>query len=124
MERLNDASPGDLADFEAFIDAALRGRTGAERLDLEQYLRSHPGHTVRDWKGKGDPHFLCPDETDEPSWDRLNTAQVQEVATREVARNLPRNVRQAAARDACLIWSSLARRYRFRRWDDPEPEGT
>lgn len=117
------ASPGDLDDFEAFIAEALRGRTGTERAEVERYLRDHPGEDIRDWKGKCDRWHLPQAKPEEQPWETLSLAHVRALATRELARRLPRNIRQAAARDPCLIWNELARRYRLKRPDDCDGEG-
>jgi hypothetical protein len=112
-------SVNDCADFEQFIAGQLRNWIGTERKEIESYLRRSPGHTVRDWKGKGDPDFLPPSERSECDWNQLPRDDVREIATINIARDLPANVRQAAARDPALIWNPLARRYRFRQSDDP-----
>lgn len=102
----------DRADFEAYIAAELRGRSGEERADAEAYLRTHPGMSIRDWKAKGYPMSLG--EPGEDEWADLDADQVRAAATRQPARLLARNVRQAAGRDPSLVWNPLARRYRRR----------
>ena len=103
-------SPNDIADFEVYIARQLGDRPEPTRSEIERYLRRHPGHTIRDWKGKGDPDYLRPDHPREESWHKLKVLEVRALATTEIARCLPANVRQAAARDPALIWNPLARR--------------
>jgi hypothetical protein len=106
------AVEADRADFETYIAAELRGRSGTERTEAEAFLRANPGMSVRDWKGKGFPMSLG--EPDQEDWSDLDPDQVREAATRQPARLLARNVRQAAGRDPSLVWNPLARRYRRR----------
>jgi len=115
-----DPSPADLADFEAYIAHQLRGWGEVERADLEAYLRRFPGHSVGDWKAKG---LTCPLDAEPHAkpWWKLKPAEVREAGTRTIARDLPRNVRQAAGRDPGLIWNPLARKYRLRLPSDPPP---
>jgi hypothetical protein len=113
-------APADLDDFEQYIAHQLRGWADEERADLEAYLRRFPGHSVADWKAKG-PTGPLDAEPYEPIWSKLEAAVVREVGTRTVARDLPRNYRQAAARDPGLIWNPLARKYRLRLPSDPFP---
>ena len=115
-----DPSPADIADFEEFVSRSIAWRQEPERGDLERYLRRFPGHSVRDWKGKGLPCPLDADERERP-WRRLKAAEVQIEATKCISRELPRNLRQAAARDPALIWNPLARKYRLRLPSDPLP---
>lgn len=103
----------DRADFDAYIAGQLRGRSGPEREEVEGFLRAHPGSAARDWKGKG-CEAPALDQADEAPWFDLREADVRALATATVARLLPRNVRQAAGRDASLIWNPLARKYRLR----------
>jgi len=115
-------SANDIADFEEYIASQLQGRKGAEAKDVECYLRRFPGRNIRDWKGEGDPDYLPDARPHEEPWHRLNQREVRAEATQCIARSLPANVRQAAARDPELVWNPLARRYRFRQPDDP-PHG-
>lgn len=108
----------DLADFEDYIASQTAGRTGAERDELEAYLRRFPGHSVSDWKAKGLPHPLDAEPYQKP-WRKLPREEVRAEGTRTIARDLPRNIRQAAARDPDLIWNPLARKYRLRVDGDP-----
>lgn len=110
----------DVADFEQHIAALTAGRSEPDRSDLERYLRANPGMTVRDWKGKGPSVPLDADNWDKP-WHKLATSEVRREATIAFARELPQNVRQAAARDRGLIWNDLARKYRLRLPSDPPP---
>lgn len=91
-----------------------------ERSELARFLRSNPGMTVRDWKGKGPtlPHDAAPGEA---HWAKLSASEVRDAAANAFARDLPRNVRQAAGRDPALIWNPLARKYRRRLPTDPLP---
>lgn len=117
-----DPLAADLADFEQYIACQLRGWGEPERADLEAYLRRFPGHSVADWKGKG----VCPPLDAAPyhrPWSKLKAEEVRAAATRTIARDLPRNIRQAAARDRALIWNAYARKYRLRLPGDPQPEG-
>ena len=111
----------DIDDFEAHIAHLLRGRSGDDREKLERFLRANPGMTVRDWKGTG-PSTLPDPLPGEKPWHRLNPAEVATEAVRWFARELPRNLRQAAARHPGLIWNRLARKYRARAPGDP-PRG-
>jgi hypothetical protein len=111
-----------VADFEQYIAYQLQGWAETERPDLEAYLRRFPGHSVADWKAKGPTSPLDAAPYDTP-WSKLPVAEVHEAATRTIARDLPRNVRQAAARDRSLIWNLLARKYRLRLPGDPPHEG-
>jgi hypothetical protein len=116
-----DPSAADLADFEQYIADQLRGRGETECADLEAYLRRFPGHSVADWKGKS----MCPPLDAAPyhrPWSKLKAEEVREAATRAIARDLPRNVRQAAGRDPALIWNEYARKYRLRMPGDPPAE--
>ena len=121
---MTDLSPAfrsnDIEDFEAHIASLLRGREGAERADLNHFLRANPGLTVRDWKGKG-PSMPMDAEPWEKPWHRLPAAEVKAEAVRWFARELPRNLRQAAARHPGLIWNELGRKYRHRLPSDPPP---
>lgn len=116
-----DPAPADLADFEQYISNQLQGWAETVRPDLEAYLRRFPGHSVADWKAKGptSPLDAAPYEA---RWSKLPIAEVRQAATRTIARDLPRNVRQAAARDLDLIWNPLARKYRVRLLSDPPHE--
>ena len=110
----------DVADFEAYIARELIGRSEPDRSDLELYLRRFPGHSLRDWKGKSIIRPLDARPFDK-AWHKLKAADVHAVATATIARELPQNVRQAAARDPALIWNPLARKYRLRLPSDPYP---
>jgi hypothetical protein len=117
-----EPSAADLADFEQYISGQLRGWGEPERSDLEAYLRRFPGHSVADWKAKS----VCPPLDAEPHhlpWWKLKAEEVREVATRTIARDLPRNIRQAASRHPDLIWNPLARKYRQRLPSDPPVRG-
>lgn len=110
----------DKADFEAHIASLLAGRGEPDRSELERYLRSNPGKTVRDWKGLG-PSVPPDAERWEKPWRRLKADEVAAEAVRHFARELPRNLRQAAAHHPGLVWNDLARKYRHRCADDPTP---
>lgn len=110
----------NLADFEAFIAAQIAHMHDPDRSDFERYLRAHPGHSMRDWKGKSAP-FLPPATVDERPWSTLKPVMVREMATSALACHLPHNVRQAAAHDPELVWNPLARKYRLRQPGDPRP---
>lgn len=114
------SAANDAADFERHIASLMADRPEADRIALERFLRANPGMTVRDWKGKGPSVPMGANNWDKP-WHRLRTADVREEATRAFARELPQNVRQAAARDRGLIWNDLARKYRLRLPSDPLP---
>ncbi|SFO81941.1 hypothetical protein [Qipengyuania nanhaisediminis] len=109
----------DIADFEEHIASLIAGRGEPDRSDLEVFLRRHPGMTVRDWKGLGPSIPLDPAGWEKP-WHRLRGDEVKEEAVRAFARELPRNLRQAAARHPDLIWNPLARKYRVRQHGDRE----
>lgn len=109
----------DIEDFDRHIARLLRGRNDAEREELQHFLRANPGMTVRDWKGKGPSIPLDPEPREKP-WHQLRQVDVREAATTAFARELPRNLRQAAARDPSLIWSPLGK-YRLRLPTDPLP---
>lgn len=120
---MNTQELNDIEDREAHIIRVVAGRDShPDFADLPDYLRANPGHTVRDFKGKGP---VVPDEAEfgETSWDKLKAAEVRATAIDASARDLPRNVRQAAARDPSLIWNPLARKYRVRLPSDPQPMG-
>lgn len=110
----------DLADFEMFIAGQIANFHEPDRSDLECYLRAHPGHSLRDWKGKSAVH-LSGAAIGEKPWSSLKPVAVRELATGRLARDLPLNVRQAAARDPELVWNPLARKYRLRVPGDPSP---
>lgn len=116
-----DHSPthADIVDFEAYVARQTRGWAEPVRTQLEAFLRAAPGLSVADWKGKGlsAPLDAAPRET---PWARLKLAEMREEATSTIARDLPRNVRQAAGRDPGLIWNPLARKYRLRLPSDPQ----
>lgn len=113
-------SDADLADFKAFIDDLTGWRSEPDRSDLARFLRANPGMTVRDWKGKGPSTPLDAERWEKP-WNRLKSAEVRAEAVLWFARELPRNLRQAAARDPGLIWNTMARKYRLRLPTDPAP---
>jgi len=113
----------DIADQEAHIARLVAGRAGdPDFAKLPDYLRANPGHTVRDYKGMG-PVVPVEAEPGEKPWRKLSAAEVRNAAVAASARDLPRNVRQAAARDPGLIWNPLARKYRLRLPSDPSAEG-
>jgi hypothetical protein len=112
----------DIDDFEAHIASLLAGRVEPDRSDLERYLRANPGMTVGDWKGLGP--VVPPDaQRWERPWKRLKPDEVKAEAVRHFARELPRNLRQAAAHHPGLIWNALARKYRPRLASDPAADG-
>ena len=117
--RLTDTS--DRADFEAFVAGQITDRREPERSELEQYLRDHPGQSVRDWKAKPLP-CPVPVAIGERAWSALDASDVRAAATRHIARELPRSVRQAAGRDPGLVWNRLASKYRMRVPTDAKPE--
>lgn len=108
----------DKQDFESHLASLLCGWEEPERSELEGFLRANPGMTVRDWKGLG-PSVPVEAEQWEKPWHRLKPEEVRAEAVRRFARELPRNVRQAAARDPALIWNDLAHKYRRRLPSDP-----
>lgn len=111
----------DIEDREAHIARVVAGRDSQpDFADLPDYLRRNPGHTVRDYKGKG-PVVPIAAEPREKHWQKLKADEVRATATTQSARDLPRNVRQAAARDPGLIWNPLARKYRLSLPTDPLP---
>ncbi|MXP48434.1 hypothetical protein GRI43_13655 [Altererythrobacter luteolus] len=112
----------DIEDFEFHIARCIRGRPDNEALELRTYLLNNPGKTVRDWKGRG-PSVPIEAQPGEKHWNWLRKADVHDAATTAFARELPRNIRQAAARDPGLIWNRLARKYRKRLPSDPPPGG-
>jgi len=112
----------DITDFEAHIAFLLSGRVEPDRSELERFLRANPGLTVGDWKGSG-PVVPADAQRWEKPWRLLPSDAVKEEAARHFARELPRNLRQAAARDPGLIWNPLARKYRLRTPADPPAEG-
>lgn len=107
----------DIDDFEQHIASLLKGRPEPDRSELEAFLRAHPGMTVRDWKGLGPSIPLDAAEWDKP-WHRLKSDDVKREAVKAFARELTRNLRQAAARHPDLIWNDLARKYRVRQHGD------
>lgn len=117
---IDTQSRNDLADRESFIGTIISDYTEPDRSDLAAYLRANPGHTVRDWKAKG-PTIPQDAERGETPWPKLKPNEVREAAIAASARDLPRNVRQAAAHDPALIWNPLARKYRLRLDTDPLP---
>ena len=110
----------DINDFEAHIASLIAGKSEPDRSELERFLRANPGNTVRDWKGTG-PSTPVDAERWEMPWNRLKAAEVRAEAVLWFARELARNVRQAAARDPQLSWNPLARKYRVRLPSDPCP---
>ncbi|GGE21904.1 hypothetical protein GCM10011529_30650 [Polymorphobacter glacialis] len=104
----------DAADFDLFVQQQLGQRTGDERSEIERYLRANPGNDMRDWKHGSSRAVLNPNVTDSWMPDRGKAEYVRAIATSELARRLPQEVRQAASRDPNLTWSSIARRYRVR----------
>ncbi len=111
----------NLADLEEYITRQIDNMAEPDRSDFANYLRTHPGHSMRDWKGKSVGRFLCGAALGEKLWSTLKPLAVRQQATRELARQLPLNVRQAAARDPELVWNPLARKYRLRVPGDPPP---
>lgn len=81
---------------------------------ITAYLAANPGKTVRDYKGKDtapfDKFYAPPGEV---PFDRLDRDHVRYRADGIPARLLPRNVRQAAARDEGMFWDEAARAYRL-----------
>ncbi len=112
----------DIEDFERQIARATRGRTDEEAQEVRSYLLANPGQTVRDYKGKG-PTIPSDRQVGEKHWTKLRRADVQAAATTAFARDLPHNIRQAAASDPGLIWNNLARKYRKRLPSDPPGGG-
>lgn len=108
----------DLADFEAFIAGSIAHLREPDRSDCEGYLRAYPGKSIRDWKGKS-AGYLLGREHDQKPWQSLKPGFVRDMATSRLARDLPHNVRQAAAHDPELVWNPLARKYRLRQPGDP-----
>jgi hypothetical protein len=111
----------DLADFEAYIAAQTDHMLEPDSSDCQSYLRSHPSDSMRAWKGKSDSRCLPGATPDEKPWQSLKPVMVREMATNNLARHLPHNVRQAAAHDPELVWNPLARKYRQRQPGDPRP---
>lgn len=109
----------DIADFEQHIAALITGWGEPDRSDLEAFLCRNPGMTIRDWKGLGPSIPLEPEGWEKP-WHRLKPEEVKREAVKAYARELPCNLRQAAARHPDLIWNPLARKYRVRQPDDRE----
>ena len=123
MTNLNRAyGLNDIDDFEAHIAHLLEGRCEEDRDSLERFLRANPGMTLRDWKGKG-PSIPVDAAPWEKPWHKLRGDEVAQEAVRWFARELPRNLRQAAARHPGLIWNPVARKYRRRCAGDPDREG-
>lgn len=112
------ADQHDLADFEAFIAGSIAHLSEPDRSDCEGYLRAYPGKSMRDWKGKS-AAYLPAREYDQKPWQSLKPGMVRDMATSRLARDLPHNVRQAAAHDPELVWNPLARKYRQRQPGDP-----
>ena len=118
---MNPQELNDIEDREAHIARVVAGRDSQpDFADLPDYLRRNPGHTVRDYKGKG-PVVPSAAEPREKHWQKLRADEVRAAAAAQSARDLPRNVRQAASRDPGLIWNPLARKYRLRLPSDPLP---
>ena len=105
--------PADTGDFKQWVEAQVAACRPEDQDDVRRYLRANPGHTLREWKGKGDPNLLAAQPGEIP-WKRLAPADVRLIATTTVARCLPQNVRQAAAHDPALIFNKLAKKYRFK----------
>ena len=105
--------PNDIADFEAHIAPLIQARWPEEREGFERFLRANPGMTVRDWKGKGPSLPLDPQPWEKP-WHKLKPDEVATEAVRCFARELPHNLRLAAARHPDLVWNDYARKYRLR----------
>lgn len=82
--------------------------------NLTAYLTANPGKTARDYKGKDTAPF---DKSrvalGEKPFDRLDRDHVRCRADGVPARLLPRNVRQAAARDEGMAWCEATRAYRL-----------
>lgn len=120
VEMEHDVNLNDVADRDAHIARVASQWPEPERSELSGFLRANPGMTVRDWKGKG-PSIPIDARPGEAAWPKLPIQAVREAAASAVARDLPCNVRQAAARDPALIWNPLARKYRLRLPSDPLP---
>lgn len=111
----------DLADRETHIARVVSGRhCDPDFAGLADFLRANPGRTVRDYKGKG-PSVPPEPRPWEKAWPDLKPEEARSAAIAASARDLPQNVRQAAARDPALIWNPLARKYRLRLSSDPLP---
>lgn len=120
---MNTKEQNDLADRETHITRLVAGRDSDPDFEkLAEYLRNNPGHTVRDYKGTGPSVPPEPLPWEKP-WHKLSAEEVRTAAVRASARELSRNIRQAAARDPGLIWNPLARKYRLRAAGDPPADG-
>lgn len=118
---MTNKDQNDLADREAHIARVAAGRDfDPDYARLAEYLRANPGHTVRDYKGLG-PSAPAEPRPWEKVWQKVTAEEVRAAALAATARDLPCNVRQAAARDPGLIWNPLARKYRLRLPSDPLP---
>ncbi len=110
----------DIADHEAYIVGQTAHMREPDRSDCRRYLRANPGHSIREWKGKP-ASYLSGAAVDDKPWQSLKPAEVRQMATSRLARDLPHNISQAAARDPALVWNPLARKYRLRQPGDPRP---
>lgn len=96
---------------------------------MEKWLAANPALTVRDWKGKGftefapfDPHYVAPGEKPFQDLTKRELAKMRWHATSTKARFLPKNLRQAAARDPLLEWDEVQREYRWKGEPPPRPK--
>jgi hypothetical protein len=132
--RLEAFTPAEITDWELFVRDQLAATPQTTRIDeIEAFMRANPGTDSEDyWDYELERYVTCdgrvvfcplspPDETEVP-WDRLDRAMVRRLATSSLARRLPHNVRQAAGRDAGLMFNHLSRRHRLRPHDLSPPE--
>ncbi len=132
--KLEAFPPAEVTDWELFVRDQLDAARGAARLDeIEAFMRANPGTDCEDfWDYELERYVTCdgrvvfcplspPDES-EPPWDQLDRQLVRRLATTSLARRLPHNVRQAAGRDAGLVFNHLSRRHRLRPHDQSPPE--
>jgi hypothetical protein len=120
---MNRHLPADVADFKAWVEHQVASCTPDEQAQFERYLRAFPGRSWRDYKGKGDPCFPAPTQHGERPWRKLRPDDVRALAVTTLARDLPRNYRQAASHDRALIFNELARKYRYRTDEELEAGG-
>lgn len=92
-----------------------------ENERMRAWLDANPAMTVRDWKGKGftefspfDPHYVAPGEKPFDKLTKRELAEMRALATSTKARFMPKNYRQAAARDPELVWDEARREYQLR----------
>jgi hypothetical protein len=119
----------EIADWEEFLTGqVLRARAdGNDDVHIEQFLRSNPGTDYADFFEylSGEFYRCRPPslpQPDEVPWQELDRDVVRRLATEKLARRLPANVRQAAGRDAALIFNPLSRRHRLRPGDLTPPQ--